>query len=283
MERLDRVTTTQLVERLKIATSNDWAYLLSVLQLRKDAGPAIAHLIRDADPELRLTTITLLDNPSVAEYEVVTALVDALHDKDTRIRQQAAIRLGDSKRAEAVEPLMAQTDDPDVSVQKEAIKALGKIGDARATRILTKQLTSTDQDIRWSAVVALDEIHDTSSIDALIAALADSIPSVRERIVRTLGRLGRQQSASIVQAVIPLLRDPDVSVRDEVVMALGELDDTRAVAPLIEAMLNNMSAMVSADAAIALGKLGDKRAVEPLEGLLSHLNPDVRSCSRSTG
>jgi len=52
-------------------------------------------------------------------------------------------------------------------------------------------------------------------------------------------------------------------IRRKAAYALGEIGDTRAVAPLIEA-LRDQDADLSCAAAYALGQIGDTRAVEPL-------------------
>ncbi|MDD2836815.1 MAG: HEAT repeat domain-containing protein, partial [Methanothrix sp.] len=79
-----------------------------------------------------------------------------------------------------------------------------------------------------------------------------------------------------VEEAIIDLQDPSVEIRREAAKSLFDLNDTRAVEPLIEA-LNDPDAEVRANAASALGWIKDKRAVETLIEKLNDENPAVRS------
>ena len=57
--------------------------------------------------------------------------------------------------------------------------------------------------------------------------------------------------------------------------ALGEINDTRAVTPLIAA-LKDKSWVTRCGAALALGRIKDPRAVEPLRSGLTDEHPEVR-------
>ena len=64
------------------------------------------------------------------------------------------------------------------------------------------------------------------------------------------------------RAVEPLIQNlKDKNIRSEVIYALGKIGDERAVDPLIQALGNRR---VREDVAEALGKIGDARAVQPL-------------------
>ena len=109
--------------------------------------------------------------------------------------------------------------------------------------------------------------------------LTDLTQSSRLRVaaLRALLRLDPPQALPH----LPLaLQDPSdlvhkAAVRDLVhKAALGELDDARAVAPLIAA-LRDGDAGVRRAAARALGVLGDARALQPLRALLADPNHEV--------
>ncbi|MDD4162714.1 MAG: HEAT repeat domain-containing protein, partial [Methanothrix sp.] len=72
------------------------------------------------------------------------------------------------------------------------------------------------------------------------------------------------------------LQDPHVEIRRDAAKSLFDLNDTRAVEPLIEA-LNDPDAEVRANAASALGWIKDKRAVDALIEKLRDKDPVVRS------
>ncbi|MFZ2473032.1 MAG: HEAT repeat domain-containing protein, partial [Methanothrix sp.] len=82
-------------------------------------------------------------------------------------------------------------------------------------------------------------------------------------VVFVLAMLAIPTVADNVDRWIRDLNDTSPSVRETAASALKELNDTRAVEPLILA-LKDEDTDVRSGAAEALGKLGDTRAVEPL-------------------
>ncbi len=65
------------------------------------------------------------------------------------------------------------------------------------------------------------------------------------------------------EEVVMALRTGDDEVREEAVRALGELNDRRAVEPLIS-ILNDENRYIRREAAKSLGRIGDERAIPPL-------------------
>jgi beta-lactamase regulating signal transducer with metallopeptidase domain len=144
---------------------------------------------------------------------------------------------------------------------------------------------------------------DPKTIEALIIALADSDPDVREMVVVTLGRMRDER---IVPALLPLLKDGNADVREHVVFALARSGDPRAAAavltmvddaspdvrqqavhllgqsrnreavPVLLKALEDSSADVRERAVFGLGQLRDASAVEPLLGALKDSSADVR-------
>jgi len=78
-----------------------------------------------------------------------------------------------------------------------------------------------------------------------------------------------------VEENIRNLNNPDSSIRSDAAAALFDLNDSRAVEPLIEA-LSDEDADVRGSAAAALAKSRDRRAVEPLLERLNDDDPEVR-------
>ena len=144
------------------------------------------------------------------------------------------------------------------------------------------------------------------TIEALIGALSDTDPDVREMVVVTLARM---RDPRIVPALLPLLKDANADVREQVVFALARSGDSRATAaittmiddaspdvrkqavhllgqsrnrdalPVLVKALNDSSADVREQAAFALGQLRDVSAIDPLLALLKDSSPDVREQS----
>jgi hypothetical protein len=101
----------------------------------------------------------------------------------------------------------------------------------------------------------------------------DKNSSVRIGAARALGNINDTRA---VEPLILALKDNNSGVRIGAAWALGNINDTRAVEPLILALKDNNSSVRSI-AAMALGNINDKRAVEPLILALKDNDCDVRS------
>jgi tetratricopeptide (TPR) repeat protein len=80
--------------------------------------------------------------------------------------------------------------------------------------------------------------------------------------------LGKFKDPISIGPLIQACKDSDEDVRVFSVSALGNFRDSRVVAPLISAALNDVSPYVRRDAAYGLGELKDRRGVQPLVALL---------------
>ena len=88
------------------------------------------------------------------------------------------------------------------------------------------------------------------------------------------GALGNLEDPRAVEPLIAALNDNEGTVRYEAAAALGKIKDPRAVEPLIAA-LKKEEQYVLGGLASALGEIGDPRAVEPLLPLLARWEPCV--------
>lgn len=113
---------------------------------------------------------------------------------------------------------------------------------------------------------------DPKTVEALIAALADSDPDVRETVVMTLGRMRDER---IVPALLPLLKDSNADVREHAVFALARTGDPRATAAIMT-MVDDASADVRQQAVHLLGQSRNRDAVPALMKALKDSSADVR-------
>jgi HEAT repeat protein len=161
--------------------------------------------------------------------------IAALMDRDSRVRESAAKILGNLNDPYAVEPLTAALRDQNSAVRRAAVEALELFGDPRAVRPLRIALWEEDNDdVCWIITQALVKL-DESAVELFIAIMQDE--------------------------------DSDSNVRQTAAWALGELDDHRAIEPLIAA-LQDRDSNIRLRASEALGLLGNSCAVEPLNALL---------------
>ncbi|MGH9838914.1 MAG: HEAT repeat domain-containing protein [Blastocatellia bacterium] len=219
-------------------------------------------------------------------------LKQQLTSDDSKMRKQAAQKLGEIKDTRAIEPLIAALKDGRSDVRRAAAEALVKIGEA-AVEPLVAAFKDSGSNVRQVAAKALGEIGDARAVEPLVAVLKDSDSGVRQVAAWALRSLKWQpandtQRAALAvadkrwdeavrlgtAAVEPLataLKDSRSDVQVKAVYALWKIGDARAVELLVAALKDsNMDVMLSA--ALALGKIGDARAVLPLIQLTKNSN-----------
>ena len=113
---------------------------------------------------------------------------------------------------------------------------------------------------------------DPKTVDALIAALKDSDPGVRQAAAESLGRIGE---ARALEPLSGLLGDGNVEVRKSAVEALGNLEDPKAIPALTKAA-GDANPAVRREAAEALIGFDEPAAGEPLIKLLGDSDLRVR-------
>jgi HEAT repeat protein/beta-lactamase regulating signal transducer with metallopeptidase domain len=115
---------------------------------------------------------------------------------------------------------------------------------------------------------------DPKVVAALIAALGDSVASVREDAAYALGELESREAVSPLSA--RLARDPDASVRKMIAWALGQIETREATEPLGRAAQADASLEVREMAVWALGQIEAPAAIPALEAVLRDASPELR-------
>ena len=94
--------------------------------------------------------------------QAVEPLINALKDKNTFLRWQTALVLGNIKDTRAVDALIEALQDPVEIVRRTAAGALGMIGDQRAIEPLLKVLANEKPtgkyDVHYEATKALEKL-----------------------------------------------------------------------------------------------------------------------------
>ena len=90
----------------------------------KDAAPALAEALKDADREVRQNAAQALGYIGPGAESAAPALVAALQDKESPVRRSAAFALGKVGSLDAEEPLKAARKDEVESVRNAAKQAL---------------------------------------------------------------------------------------------------------------------------------------------------------------
>ncbi len=191
------------------------------------------------------------------DESAVRALIGALRSSDRRVRDaayKALIEVGPP----AVPALIGTLNDDDPAIREYAAATLGGIGDMRAVKPLTAMLDGSRRR-RYIAAWALGELKAAGATGLLVKSLGDKNDAVQRESARALMKIG----PPAVPALITALDDPNPDVREYAARALGVIEDKRAEEPLVKA-LGDKNPGVAASAALALGTTGTEKCIGPL-------------------
>lgn len=233
----------------------------------------------------------------------IRANIEALKDKDIRVKRETAKVLGETRSEMALVPLEAAVGDEDYSVRIEAVKSLGLIGSEKAIELLRDTFKDNNRAVRLEAANALMQIGSEKALEVLISALGANDDFVR---IGAVGALGRTNSRQAAEALIKAFQDEDKLVRLGAAEALGRMRSERAVEPFVDAledkdefvrwiatkalgeiksdrasdrfvnMLGDESRFVRREAAKGLGVVGSEKTLDPLVSALSDEDEFVR-------
>ncbi|MGE5558688.1 MAG: HEAT repeat domain-containing protein [Bacillota bacterium] len=234
----------------------------------------------------------------------VDPLIEALSDKNWKIKSAAAMILGDIGDPKAVEPLTGLLMNPDLDLVRNGAIALGKLNDVRAVQPLIDTFKITGEvkrryrftksyksdggvyipyvvenieygiNIETVKGVLIDSLANigTQGLNLLHTALKNPNSAIRRNVAAVLGRI--KDNSSVV-LLIESLKDKAWSVRAEAAFALKEMKDPQAVPGLI-GLLKDIEPEVCGASALALGALKAQAAIEPLIEALQNGEPGVR-------
>jgi HEAT repeat protein len=182
----------------------------------------------------------------------VGSLIDALSDRNTKLRGRAAETLVAIGSA-SVDSLIQTLRNPSDLVRWRAARALGEIADPRAIRPLIEALGEEDIFLRRDAANAL-RVFGSEAVEPLIFALQDTPSRIQKEAAEVLGRLEDRRA---IKPLLAMLEDPSTEVRCAALWALGELGDSD-MEETIRFLLEDTDPLVQETARTALGKLHGK-------------------------
>ena len=218
-------------------------------------------LLQSDDPNQRSSALESL--PETFSERITMALIDMLRDDNLSLRQRsmtALIQHGSSSIESLIEALRIN----DYDIRFNIIRILGAIGDQRATAHLTHLAEHAPDSLQYEITEALVHVKDPQTIDALVSALGNKEPSIRELAKKGLVNLGTVALPTLCSA----LNSPLWLTRTYAARILGTLRDKRALDPLISS-LQHPDSSFRIEVIKALGALGDRHAVVPLSNLLA--------------
>lgn len=197
----------------------------------------------DVDPDIRSMAIGSILNPATDD-RAFRVLVEALRDRDERVRVSAVNRLGYTSRTDAVTPLVALATDQAPRVRSMVAYALGQLGSQEATPTLLKLLHDPEPSVRDNARHALGSVGGPAAVEALLRLAADSDPQVRAQAAKALPK-AIDSDARVTQQLMALAHDDEAVVRAATLSGLASVGSGQSRwASLIAELANDPDPLV---------------------------------------
>lgn len=266
---LDRLLAIQHLKALGLSL----AEIAAALDEGTDAAELLSRHVaaveaRIAEEQELLTALRRLQGAADTGWDEVLsviALTERLRHPDASVRFRAT--LTDAPRAPA-DLLIDLLSDPAAGVREGATWAVAQRPEIRDQ--LVTSMRGGDSTTRHSLAHVLGKLRDPGSVEVLAGLLADPDESVAAKAAFSLGQIGGVPAA---RALVGALGEPRPAVRDEATGALARLDEAL---PLLSAALSDPSAVVREQAADALAMLADEGSVPALVAALSDSSEAVR-------
>ncbi|MHA2178006.1 MAG: HEAT repeat domain-containing protein [Candidatus Thorarchaeota archaeon] len=188
--------------------------------------------------ELAIHKKTILDLIDLLGVKLAVMFIErVVIDDDPQIRVrglQAAYRTRIDSLNPQLEGILANKEE-EFEVRKWVVHILGSTDPVSYGRILRKVAKDNHEDasLRKEAVFALTKVGDAETLGALCALLGDSNVEMRESGAWALSNVGAPES---INCLLAALEDESEIVRDWVIRGLRDMDDTKALQGLADAM-----------------------------------------------
>ncbi len=200
-------------------------------------------------------------------------LVANLKSPTARTREEAARKLGESHRREAVAPLSALVRDPEPKVRLEVVRALTALRDLSGVPALVTSLQDGDPDIRDEAISALVEVYTERDRTGPVGRFLESFSDEYER---SSVPPYTAVDPTVYRGLSGALKDEKSHVRADAAYAIGILGGGSSIPDLVNA-LQDPSGDARAAAATALGKCATASEGRSLIPLLADSDTTVRN------
>jgi HEAT repeat protein len=233
----------------------------------------------------------------VSDESTLSILTDQLKEgralQNTKRIEEILESLDKDKVAEKLVEIFTVNDR---AVRISSLRVLSKLGKS-SIAVLSRLLSSKNALLRkegtqslidedWykvrNAVYVLGDIPDPSSVEVLAGLNSDPDPRVRLEVIKSLEKIGKEESAWIhtksVDALLTFLKDRDGQVRKNAITSLGTLSDPRCIKPLIDHFYHNREDNILT--LTALGRIGGAPIIGFLLRLLSDEDSETRHLPR---
>ncbi|KXH76437.1 MAG: hypothetical protein AM326_02940 [Candidatus Thorarchaeota archaeon SMTZ-45] len=238
---------------------HDFSDVMSILELLEDSGTAnrlreVAEYINSHPEDFTEAVTKVFGDTAPSDFVAlkqrfldvvdflphrhsIPILEKAVSDADSRVRirgLQAAYRTRVESLNNQVLEILKNTSE-EFEVRKWAVHILGSSDPGSYGRVLRKLARNPSDDIRIrkEAVYALTKVIDDESIGALCTLLGDSEVEIRRSVAWALSNMKSPES---ICCLLAALEDNDEGVRDWSIRALRDMDDSRALQGLADAI-----------------------------------------------
>ncbi|HEY0428138.1 MAG TPA: HEAT repeat domain-containing protein [Pyrinomonadaceae bacterium] len=225
----------------------------------------LAGQLNDADEIVRLKAAKAISGEQENLVEETAApIIDALGDKNWRVRRELVEGLSRRAAPEAIAALLRALREQhfDFGVLNSALQIL-QATSVKTTETLVEFLRGDDADLRMQAALTLGEQKDALAIPALLEALGDENVNVRYHAVEALGKLNAKES---VEPLLGIIETRDFFLSFVALDALQKIADesaARRILPLLSDELLREAAVET------LGAIGNEEIASPLIDLLN--------------
>ena len=212
----------------------DWRVRLIAIRALSYPGqttPVLVELLHDKYQDIRLAAAIKLLEFGVESELAESILINALrHHQDARIRHEALWALRKGLSGASVAAVIAALQDDDTKIRELAARILGRISGGsggKAVPALINALQDKNKHVRLEAIESLGRgIGSPTIIHALTATLDDA-----DQDVRNAAKYFLSQSKSAIQEAINNLHNNDWQVRRSAAEKLGMSDFKKERAP----------------------------------------------------
>jgi HEAT repeat protein len=233
------------------------------------AAPVLTAALNNPSDDSLARSQSALALGRIASLQAVTALVGALGDLDSRVRQFATDGI-QAAGPVAVPALAEALKSANGTVRASAASALGGIGNPAALSAIKPALADPQVDVRMAAAQGMGASANTSSIPMLVSQLSDTSGFVAGAASNALVVIGDPAVPSLIAA----LGSPSQATCLFAAEALQHIGNP-AVPPLIRAAQSGSQGQKTWSA-VALGRIHDPQSKPVLQELAASANPSTR-------
>ena len=256
--------------------------------------PTLIDRLENGDIYEKREAASMLGEKGAAAMDACPALLDALKEKDSRLKKNAADALikikGKNDLDTRLAVLASQLGWKGWITPKKAAQELSEMGEKASGAVESLITVVTNKD-NWSshyrkvkkeAIKALGNIghHASQAVPSLIQMMDDIDINIRREAIRTLGKIGPDAARAVPYLKTVCEEDPSEVLREEAVLSLGKME---ASLETFESAFSDENPRVRA-AAMTCSVANETLTPSPIPYLIEGLSdpvPRVREASAS--